>query len=173
MARNPDHLKYRNGPVRNPRLTGENETGNWYENSAEARDINTYFAAGGVPNNPINYASFHPQASSFAQDVSGKGGLPDSFGRRNPYGDGEQIVVGARPVKTRPDQWGKNWREPPAAATDGENQPGTAGYGFPDGMNPLARFDAEDGNQRPLGMSTGISPMGSGPQRNVPRRKRA
>lgn len=174
MDKSP-HLKHRQGPIRQPRLSGENETGNWYIDRSKAAEISARFGGGNVPNNPLNYASFVPNSSSYANDAPAPG---ETLRRQNPYGDGEQIVVSTQPVLTRPDQWGAAWRNPAPAATDGDKQPGSATFGFDPAASPLARFDMQSRQEferrqqpEPRGMSTGMSRFGSGPQRNVTKKE--
>lgn len=170
-----EHLKYRSGPVRQPQVTPDNGTGHWYVDRSREAEIKQRFGGGRVPNNPLNYQSFVPNSSSYANDAPAPG---ETFRRQNPYGDGEQVVVGTQPVLTKPDQWGAAWRSPAPAATDGDKQPGGATFGFDPAQSPLARFDSQSraafearrADSEPRGMSTGMSRFGSGPQRNVTRK---
>ena len=141
---NEDFYKHRRGPKRATRMN------DWYEDSTGHRETKNYFSAtpNGVPNNPNNFQSFTPASSHFAPSGQPDG---DVVFRRNPYGDGEQIVEQDLPVASRPTQQGRYFNNAP---TD-------------------PKLDRPDFMQSPgpaTGMSTSFSGFGKGPGRNVKRR---
>ena len=83
-----------------------------YINRQEEREVNNYLAGskGGVPNNPQNIRSFQPVPAPADPAGSMQG---DQVVRRNPYGDGEQIVNNETPTFTRPNQRGSSFDPPP------------------------------------------------------------
>ena len=140
-----DFFKHRDGPKRQARI---NE---WYENKAAHSEANQFFKADNrVPNNPTNYQSFTPVASKFAPEGQSHG---DVVFRRNPYGDGEQIVQSEAPAHQRPTQMGGYFDSPDIdPKLDRPNFLATPGPGSQ--MSP------------PRGMNTGLTAFGAGPRRN-------
>ena len=152
-----DFMKHRQGDKRQPRF------GEWYENKQAHKEARQYFSAseGGVPNNPTNYQSFTPIGAPVNPDGSPAG---DYVFRRNPYGDGEQIVQQEGPVFSRPTQWGK-YNEGSGMAPGAGMQGVGPGWGGGPGtdMSPSRIKGAR-------GMNTGMGRLGSGPRRDEPRR---
>lgn len=154
---NQDFMKYRKGEKRKPRF------GEWYDDKKAHQEAKTFFAASkdGVPNNPTNYQSFTPIESPLGAGLSPEG---DYVFRRNPYGDSEQIVQQEGPTFARPTQWG-SYGEGAPMAPKADQQPIGPGWGGGPGSemsSPLLKGSR--------GMSTGLGRLGSGPQRDVPRR---
>ena len=142
MTKKADHMKYKEGAKRSFR---PNE---WYINKAEEREANNYLAGskGGVPNNPQNIKSFNPLPAPVDPAGSMQG---DQIVRRNPYGDGEQIVSNEAPVWSRPNQRGSSFDPPPVPVEK-------AGK-----VKPVK----EETKKR--GMRTSIGLMNTGPLRDV------
>jgi hypothetical protein len=168
---NPRHpqTKHLEGPVR------ELQPGQWSQNQQEARTMARQFTAAGgmVPTNIQNFLSTQPAASPVAYDAIGQGLVP----RVSPYGDGRQVVAPETAVLTTPAAMMPQVAPPAPGA---ELQANTPGYGFAAAASPLNRIDAAqfrsvppplgEGTPAPaLGMSTGVSLLGSGPRRDVPR----
>ena len=139
-----DPFKYKKGERRSPRLD------QWYADQKAHAHTQRHFASHkkGVPNNPANLAGY--------------GGPEDVVHHHNPYGDADQVRQQEGPQLTTPDQQGRWFNTPdinPAAAVQ------TNEVGF--GIGSMAMKDIEA-----KGMNTGMSPLGSGPQRNVKRSKK-
>lgn len=128
---------------------------------------------GGVPTNPQNFESFFERPNPIAPGYSGS-----EFLRSNLYGDAVQAAVLDTPQLTRPVPAAARVMAP-SPAPGAEQQVNTPGYGFNPQQSPLTQIDAaayqnvppplgEAAPARPLGISTGVSLAGSGPQRNVP-----
>jgi len=140
---NENFYAHRKGPKRSTR------TNEWYEDSTGNREAQSFFSAtpNGVPNNPNNFQSFTPASSHFAPSGQPDG---DVVFRRNPYGDGEQIVEQDTPVAAKPTQMGGYFNNAP---TD----PKLGNQAFMQTPGPAT------------GMSTGFGGFGNGPGRNVKR----
>ena len=135
-------MRYKEGPKRSFR---PNE---WYLNQKAHSEADKFFSGskGGVPNNPENVNSFRPIGAPINPKESMSG---DFVKRKNPYGDGEQLAVGEGPTLVRPNQRGSSFDPPPVPV----DKPGKV-------IAPKA--------SKRKGMSTGVSLVDSGPQRDVP-----
>lgn len=135
----PRFMKYREGAKRSFR---PNE---WYVNREDSQMANRFFTSskGGVPNNPGNVRSFLPGPSMINPGESAPG---DMVVRKNPYGDGEQIVKGESPAFVKPNQRGGAFDPPPV---------------------PIEKAGKVKPAVSRKGMSTSVGLMGSGPRRNV------
>ena len=135
-------MRYKEGPKRSFR---PNE---WYLDQKAHSETDKFFSSskGGVPNNPDNAKSFSPIGAPANPQESMSG---DFVKRKNPYRDGEQIAVGEQPTFVRPDQRGSSFDPPPVPV----DKPGKV-------MPPKT-----SGRK---GMSTSVSLIDSGPQRDVP-----
>tara|TARA_B100001250_G_C19554394_1_gene680495 strand:+ start:298 stop:735 length:438 start_codon:yes stop_codon:yes gene_type:complete len=142
MTKKADHMKYKEGAKRSFR---PNE---WYINKAEEREVNNYLtgAKGGVPNNPKNIRSFQPVPAPINPAGSMQG---DQVVRRNPYGDGEQIINNETPIFTKPNQRGSSFDPPPVPI----EKPG--------------RVKPFKGKAKRKGMSTSVGLMNTGPLRDI------
>ena len=142
MTKKAEHMKYKEGAKRSFR---PNE---WYINKQEEREVNNFLAGskGGVPNNPQNIKSFQPVPAPADPAGSMQG---DQVIRRNPYGDGEQIINNETPTLTRPNQRGSSFDPPPVPVE-------RAGKVKP----------AKEKAQK-RGMSTSLGLMNSGPLRDI------
>ena len=142
MTKKKDPMKYKQG---NKRTFRPNE---WYVDKLKEREANNLFAGskGGVPNNPENAQSFIPIPAPIVPAGSMQG---DQVLRRNPYGDGEQIVNSETPVFTRPNQRGASFDPPPVPVEK-------AGSVKKDKTKPNRK-----------GMSTSLGLMNQGPQRDI------
>jgi len=149
---NSDFFKHRQGQKRATRI---NE---WYEDKKGNAEARNFFSASkdGVPNNPTNYQSFTPIGSSFTPDGEPHG---DLVFRRNPYGDGEQIVQSEGPSFKRPTQWGR-YNEGSGMTKDAGRQK------FIETRGPGSEMS------EPRGMNTGMGGFGQGPRRDEGRPQR-
>ena len=147
-----DFYKHRDGRKRQARLD------EWYENRQGHAEANNLFTAtkGGVPNNPNNFQSYTPVASQFAPVGQPDG---DVVYRRNPYGDGEQIVRSEGPVAATPTQWGVYGSAP-------DVDPKLDKPNFLQTPGPGSEMSAPREMSPPRGMNTGLGSFGSGPRRN-------
>lgn len=149
----------------------------WQLDQARQAMASKFFTTGngdGVPkSNPQNFESFLERPNPVAPGYSG-----NEFVRANPYGDAMQAAVLDTPQLTRPVPAAARVMAP-SPAPGAEQQVNTPGYGFNPQQSPLNRIDVaayqnvppplgSGGPAQPLGMSTGVSLAGSGPQRNVP-----
>jgi len=112
----------------------------WYRDTAADQSINTFFT-GAKGGVPNNPLNYGSFIPSNGEYVF----------RTNPYGDGENIFKPEQPFIVKPDQWGD--RKNIFAPAKGFDQQPNVGWGTP-----------------AKGMNTGISPLGSGPQRDVPKK---
>ena len=150
---NEDFLKHRQGPKRETRMN------DWYLDSTGHKETKQFFSAtpNGVPNNPTNFQSFTPTSSKFANDGQPDG---DVVFRRNPYGDGEQIVQQDGPTFQRPTQMGQYFSAP-------DVDPKLDQTAFLSTQGPASKMSPA------RGMSTGFSGFGKGPGRNQARTNKA
>jgi len=142
MTKKADPMKYKEGSKRAFR---PNE---WYVDKLKEREANNLFTSskGGVPNNPENAKSFIPLPAPIDPSGSMQG---DQVVRRNPYGDGEQIVNGEAPILTKPNQRGSSFDPPPVP------------------IEKPAVVQREDPKKKRKGMSTNLGLMNSGPLRDI------
>lgn len=149
----------------------------WQLDPSRQSMASTFFTTGNgdgmARSNPRNFESFLERPNSVAPGYSG-----NEFVRVNPYGDAVQAAVLDTPQLTRPVPAAARVMAP-SPAPGAEQQVNTPGYGFNPQQSPLNRIDAATYQNVPpplgagapaqaLGMSTGVSLAGSGPQRNVP-----
>jgi hypothetical protein len=142
MTKKTDPMKYKEG---NKRSFRPNE---WYVDKLQEREANNFFTGSkdGVPNNPENARSFVPVPAPIDPSKSMQG---DQVVRRNPYGDGEQIVNGETPILTKPNQRGSSFDPPPVP------------------VEKEGKVKREDQKSKRKGMSTTIGLMNSGPLRDI------
>lgn len=142
MTKKADPMKYKEG---NKRSFRPNE---WYVNKLAEREANTMFTSskGGVPNNPENAQSFIPIPAPIDPAASMQG---DQVVRRNPYGDGEQIVNNETPIFTKPNQRGAAFDPPPVP------------------VEKAAIVQRENKKPKRKGMSTSIGLTNQGPLRDI------
>ncbi len=142
MTSKPDHMKYKEGTKRSFR---PNE---WYVNKKAESEANRYFTGqkGGVPNNPQNFQSFMPVAAPVNPALSMQG---DQVVRKNPYGDGEQVISNEAPIFTRPNQRGSSFDPPPVP------------------VEKQGKIKREDSKDKRKGMSTSVGLMKAGPLRDI------
>ena len=135
-------MKYKEGAKRSFR---PNE---WYVDKRKEREANNFLSGskGGVPNNPTNIRSFQPIPAPVNPAGSMQG---DQVVRRNPYGDGEQIINNETPIFTRPNQRGSSFDPPPVP------------------VEKAGRVKRTNDKQSKKGMSTSIGLMNTGPLRDV------
>ncbi len=136
-------MKYKEGAKRAFR---PNE---WYVNKKAEREAHNFFSdsKGGVPNNPQNFNSFMPTAAPVNPGMSMQG---DQVIRKNPYGDGEQVVLGEAPVFTRPTKRGSSFDKPPVP------------------VERAGKVKRADDKTKRKGMSTSVGLMNTGPLRDIP-----
>ena len=142
MTKKADHMKYKEGTKRTFR---PNE---WYVNKKAEREANTFLTSskGGVPNNPTNIKSFQPLPAPIDPSASMQG---DQVIRKNPYGDGEQIVNNETPFFSRPNQRGSSFDPPPVP------------------VEKQGKVKRGDTKGKRTGMSTSVGLMNTGPRRDV------
>jgi hypothetical protein len=142
MTKKTDPMKYKEG---NRRTFRPNE---WYIDKLKESQANNLFRSSknGVPNNPENARSFVPIPSPIDPSGSMQG---DQVVRRNPYGDGEQIVNSETPILTKPNQRGSSFDPPPVP------------------VEKAGVLKKEDPKANRKGMSTKIGLMNSGPLRDI------
>jgi hypothetical protein len=145
------------------------------QDRGQARIIGQQFTAAGgmVPTNIQNFLSTQPAPSQFQYDLISQGLVAQS----SPYGDWRSVITPETAMLTTPGP-AMPQIQPPARGA--ELQANTPGYGIAAGASKLAQIDlaqyqrvppplGEGQAPQPLGMSTGVSMLGSGPQRDVPR----
>jgi len=142
MTKKAEHMKYKEGAKRSFR---PNE---WYIDKRKEREANNFLAGskGGVPNNPANIRSFEPIPAPVDPAGSMQG---DQVLRRNPYGDGEQIVNSERAEWKRPNQRGASFDPPPVP------------------VEKAGKVKKASDQNSKKGMSTSIGLMNTGPLRDV------
>ena len=142
MTKKAEHMKYKEGAKRSFR---PNE---WYIDKRKEREANSFLAGskGGVPNNPANIRSFEPIPAPVDPAGSMQG---DQVVRRNPYGDGEQIVSNEKAIWKRPNQRGASFDPPPVP------------------VEKAGKVKKASDQNSKKGMSTSIGLMNTGPLRDV------
>ena len=142
MTKKAEHMKYKEGAKRSFR---PNE---WYIDKRKEREANNFLAGskGGVPNNPANIRSFEPIPAPVDPAGSMQG---DQVVRRNPYGDGEQIVSNEKATWKRPNQRGASFDPPPVP------------------VEKAGKVKKASDQNSKKGMSTSIGLMNTGPLRDV------
>jgi hypothetical protein len=140
----------------------------WAINPEKAQLVERAFRAPSqrVPNNPDNMD--RPLPSPHPYDAASQG----LVAMVNPYGDGSLQVAPQGTLLTQPVDPAMLMAPSLVAANATEYI--TPGYGFLMEQSALARIDSAQ-QQTPagpppvMGMSTGVSMVGNGPQRNVPK----
>tara|TARA_R100000655_G_scaffold1893_3_gene7091 strand:- start:5219 stop:5656 length:438 start_codon:yes stop_codon:yes gene_type:complete len=142
MTKKAEHMKYKEGAKRSFR---PNE---WYIDKRKEREANSFLAGskGGVPNNPANIRSFDPIPAPVDPAGSMQG---DQVLRRNPYGDGEQIINSEKATWKRPNQRGASFDPPPVP------------------VEKVGKVKKANDQNSKKGMSTSIGLMNTGPLRDV------
>ena len=135
-------MKYKEGAKRSFR---PNE---WYINKQAEREANNFLAGskGGIPNNPQNIKSFQPLPAP-ADPIGSMQG--DQIVRRNPYGDGEQVISNEIPTFKRPNQRGASFDPPPVP------------------VEKQGKVKPVKSKATRKGMSTSVGLMNSGPLRDI------
>jgi hypothetical protein len=146
----------------------------WHLDPVGQELASRYFTVGeqSVPTNPKNYLSYI--------EKPGAGFSSNNITRVNPYGDAVEQAMLSVPALVQPVPAASRIMAP-APAPGAEQQVNTPGYGVDPRRSQLSRIDTASYQNvppplgepvapaAPLGMSTGVRPVGTGPQRNVRR----